>query len=183
MLKENQSLQKTIQVLKNKNKNYQREYQKLKERQNTLKMSKKPEAVKETQQKTAKQLQRIEKITKLGDKVTKQKSELACKKRKEMTAAKRKELESETKANTSLQAQVVELENKLKNCQMQMSEQEKRFREETNTERFKSDRLEEEVSGLKSRLRETIGPGSKYLVRLLPHCKFRYKNVDFVWDF
>ena len=74
------------------------------------------------------------KITKLGNKVTKQKSEfeekLASKKRKEMTAAaKRKELESETKAETSLQAQVVELENKLKKCQLQMSEQEERFGE------------------------------------------------------
>ena len=49
---------------------------------------------------------------------------LARKKRKEMTTeAKRKELESETKAKASLQAQVVELENKLKNCQKQMSEQ------------------------------------------------------------
>ena len=58
-----------------------------------------------------------------------------------------------------------------------------RFREETNTERLKSDRLQEEVSRLKSRLRESIRPGSKSLGWLLPHCKYRYKNVDFVWDF
>ena len=91
--------------------------------------------------------------------------------RKEMTTA---------KAETSLQAQVVELENKLKKCQMQMSEQKERFRKETNTE---TDRLEKEVSRLKSRLMETIRPGRKCLVRLLPYCNSRYKNLDFVWDF
>ena len=64
-----------------------------------------------------------------------------------------------------------------------MSEQEKRFREETYTERLKSDRLEEEVSGLKSRLRKSIRPGRKCLVWLLPYCNSRYKNLDFVWDF
>ena len=165
----------------------QRGYKALQKRYNNLKMSKKPEAGKETQQETVKQLQR--KITKLGDKVTKQKIEfeemLACKKRQEMTtaAAKEKELESATKAKTSLQAQVVKLENKLKNCQMQMSEQEERFRKEANTERLKSDRLEEEVSTLKSRLMETIRPGRKCLVYLLPYCNSRYKNLDFVWDF
>ena len=163
-LKENQTLQKTIQLLKRKNMNCQRGYQALQKRYNNLKMSKKPEAVKKTQQETVK----------LGDKVTKQKSEfeekLSCKKRKEMmtAAAMKKELESATKAKTSLQAQVVKLENKLKDCQIQMSEQEERFRKETNTERLKSDRLEEEVSRLKSRLMETIRPGRKCLVWLLP---------------
>ena len=42
---------------------------------------------------------------------------------------------------------------------------------------------EEEVSRLKLRLMETIRPGSKCLVWLLPHCKSWYKNLDFVWDF
>lgn len=66
---------------------------------------------------------------------------------------------------------------------MQISEQEERFRKETNTERLKSDRLEEEVSRLKSRLMETIRPGRKCFVWLLPYCNSRYKNLDFVWDF
>ena len=38
---------------------------------------------------------------------------------------------------------------------------------------------EEEVSRLKLRLMETIRPGSKCLVWLLPHCKSWYKNRDF----
>ena len=64
-----------------------------------------------------------------------------------------------------------------------MSEQVERFREETNTERLKSDRLQEEVSRLKSKLMETISPGRKCLVWLLPYCNSRNKTLDFVWDF
>ena len=84
--------------------------------------------------------------------------------------------EAETKAKTELQAQVDELENKLKNQSMQMSEQEKHFNEVINSETSKSDRLEKEVRRWKER------PGRKCLVWLLPHCKSRYKNLDFVWD-
>ena len=151
--------------------NIERDFEALQTRYNNFKALKKPRAVKETQRKKVKQVQR--KITKLEDKVTKQKSEFeeTCKERKEMTTeAKKKELESETKAETSLQAQVVELANKLKTCQMLMSEQEERFHKETNTERLKSDRLEQEVSRLKSRLMETVRPGRKCLVWLLSYC-------------
>ena len=176
MLKENRTLKQKIEELRKENMKFRRDCQAFQTRYNNLKASKKPGAVKETQQKQVKQPQR--KITKLGDKVTKQKSEfeekMACKKRKEMTTA---------KAETSLQAQVVGLENKLKKCQMQMSEQEERFRKETNAERLKSDRLEEEVSRLKSTLMETISPGRKCLVWLLPYCNSRNKTLDFVWDF
>ena len=88
--------------------NFRRDCEALQTRYNNLKASKKPGAVKETQQKKVKHPQR--KITKLGDKVTKEKSEfgekLPCKETKEMTTAAKKELESETKAETSLQAQV-----------------------------------------------------------------------------
>ena len=115
MVQENRTLKQKIEELRMENMKVRREYHALQTRYNNLKASKKPGAVKETQQKQVKQPQR--KITKLGDKVTKQKSEfeekLPCNKTKEVTTAAKKELESETKAETSLQAQVVELENKL----------------------------------------------------------------------
>ena len=115
MLKENRTLKQKIEELRKENMKFRRDCQALQTRYNNLKASKKPGAVKETQQKKVKHPQR--KITKLGDKVTKQKSEfeekLPCNKTKEVTTAAKKELESETKAETSLQAQVVELENKL----------------------------------------------------------------------
>ena len=123
MLHENRTLKQKIEELRMKNMKFRRDCQALQTRYNNLKASKKPGAVKGKKQNQVKQLQR--KITKLGDKVTKQKSEfeekLACKKRKEMTtAAKKKELESETNAETSLQAQVVELEHKLKNAKCKL---------------------------------------------------------------
>ena len=84
-----------------------------------------------------------------------------------------------TKPTTGLQAQVNDLENTVKELRKQMREQEKRFSEAIKKENSKSDSLEEKGRGLT----ETIRPGSKCLVWLLPYCKSWYKNLDFVWDF
>ena len=59
-----------------------------------------------------------------------------------------------------------------------MSEEEKRLLEAKRAERSKSDSLTEEVRGLKLRLKER--PGCKCSVYLLPHCRSRYKHLDFV---
>ena len=58
-----------------------------------------------------------------------------------------------------------------------MIEEEKRLLEESKAERSKADSLTEEVRRLKER------PGCKCLVYLLPHCRSRYKHLNFVSDF
>ncbi|KAK2562015.1 E3 ubiquitin-protein ligase hecd-1, partial [Acropora cervicornis] len=126
--RESQTWEKEIQKWKTKSEEYERENQVLQERL----------------ERAMEQLSTERASVLKENRTLKQKIEVL---RKEMTTA---------KAETSLQAQVVELENKLKKCQMQMSEQKERFRKETNTE---TDRLEKEVSRLKSRLMETIRPG------------------------
>lgn len=84
-----------------------------------------------------------------------------------------------TKPTIGLQAKVNDLENTVKKQRKQMSDLEKSSSEATKKENSKSDSLEEKGRGLT----ETIRPGSKCLVWLLPHCKSWYKNLDFVWDF
>jgi len=162
--RESQTWEKEIQKWKTKSEEYERENQVLQERLERAmeQLSSDLEIANKEPQEHIRQLQRMNE--ELQDKVTNEREQHRAERasvlkenrtlkqkievlRKEMTTA---------KAETSLQAQVVELENKLKKCQMQMSEQKERFRKETNTE---TDRLEKEVSRLKSRLMETIRPG------------------------
>ena len=58
-----------------------------------------------------------------------------------------------------------------------MTVEKKRLHEEVKAERSKCNELREKVQ----RWREMTG--RKCLVQLLPHCRPRYKNLDFVWDF
>ena len=61
-----------------------------------------------------------------------------------------------------------------------MREEEERLLEVSKAERSKSDSLTE-VRRLELRLKER--PGRKCSVCLLPYCRSRYKNLEFVWVF
>lgn len=112
--------------------------------------------------------------------ISEEKEKFACEKAGKQVKTTRKTTNTlGTKPTTGLQAQVNDLENTVKELRKQMREQEKRFSEAIKKENSKSDSLEEKGRGLT----ETIRPGSKCLVWLLPHCKSWYKNLDFVWDF
>ena len=62
-----------------------------------------------------------------------------------------------------------------------MREENNSLRETLKEERSKSDNLKKEVYRLRLTRKEM--PRRKWLLQLLPHCRPRFKNLDFALDF
>ena len=162
---ENQTLEKEIQVLKEKSEDHQRENQapqknleSVKEEQGHLQqfpLSENLEAAKKEQEKI-RQLQREN--NELKEKVTKKTSEFEKLLAREQQIKKLKDSLEKCQAETK--AKDVSLKN--------MRVENKRLREKSNAERSKCDALSEEVR----RLREM--PGRKCFVQFLPYCRPRH---------
>ena len=80
-------------------------------------------------------------------------------------------------AKEEQQQKIRQLQRKNTELGDKVTKQTSEYLEEVKAERSKCDELREKVK----RWREM--PGRKCFVQLLPHCRPRYKNLDFVWDF
>ena len=87
-------------------------------------------------------------------------------------------------SSRELEATKEEQQQKIRQLQRENTElgdkvtkQTSEYLEEVKAERSKCDELRKKVKTLREM------PGRKCFVQLLPHCRPRYKNLDFVWDF
>ena len=76
-----------------------------------------------------------------------------------------------------LQQQIRQLQRKNTELADKVTKQTSEYLEEVKAERSKCDELRKKVKTWREM------PGRKCFVQLLPHCRPRYKNLDFVWDF
>ena len=75
------------------------------------------------------------------------------------------------------QQKISQLQRKNTELGDKVTKQTSEYLEEVKAERSKCDELRKKVKTWREM------PGRKCFVQLLPHCRPRYKNLDFVWDF
>ena len=80
-------------------------------------------------------------------------------------------------AKEEQQQQIRQLQRKNTELADKVTKQTSEYLEEVKAERSKCDELRKKVKTWREM------PGRKCFVQLLPHCRPRYKNLDFVWDF